>query len=357
MKTCAKCGTENPDSAVNCTNCGEQLETQGMDMTAVKEMVSDVAGKTISGAKNLVGQLNDAVNTTLENQKTKSNNEIQQAIEQAQNVGTVKTHTASASGTEYMSSSELWSWLRKDSKRQHFYTEEENSLSQKEYTDQLSKKLADNGVSASVQYRDIQWDRSSVKQTACFVQPQSDAVNPLSCLILFNHVGKYTFVEEKTFITPPELPEVPMKPVKLDDELSKRAAWILWGGLVALAGLFLIMFTVSIGLLIIAAGCGMAWLGYGAKQKIDALQAHNQKCAEQERAWADAWNNWEDSIFMHSFQENINGQISRIYDAVFECIKQLNAELFSEKASVEQQESQSMNELEQLIARRKDDYR
>ena len=101
----------------------------------------------------------------------------------------------------------------------------------------------------------------------------------------------------------------------------------------------------------------MAWLGNTARLKVAALEEHNRNCAAQEVAWNQAWNNWENSIFLHSFQENVNGQISRIYDAVFECIKQLNEELFSQKESAEQEESQSMNELEQLIARRKDSYR
>lgn len=53
----------------------------------------------------------------------------------------------------------------------------------------------------------------------------------------------------------------------------------------------------------------------------------------------------------------MNGQISRIYDAVFECIKQLNSELFTQQESAVDEESQSMNELEELINRRKATYR
>ena len=92
-------------------------------------------------------------------------------------------------------------------------------------------------------------------------------------------------------------------------------------------------------------------------EKNRAIREHNAKCAAQERAWNAAWENWKNSIFLHSFQEDINGQLSRIFDAVFETIKQVNAELFSDAKSVEQEESSKMNELEQLIARRKDEYR
>jgi hypothetical protein len=76
-----------------------------------------------------------------------------------------------------------------------------------------------------------------------------------------------------------------------------------------------------------------------------------------EKEWEDAWRNWQDRIFIHSFQEDTNGQVSRIYDSVFECIKQVNDELFNAKEVVEVSENISINELESCIARRKDEYR
>lgn len=364
LKVCKKCGAENPETAVFCEECGNKLDP-AVDMSAMKDTVSDAAGKALNGAKDLVGQFNHAVNTTLENQKEKSKEAAQKEIEKAQgaNVNAKKDNTFfSGYREDYMSSTELWSWLQKDSKRQHFYTEEENTLTQEDYMNRLAEKLAENKVPAAVVSKNIQWDRSSVEQRSCFVYPQSSAVNPLSCLIQFNHVGKFTFVEEKTYITPPNLPEVPMKKVKIDSDLSKRTSWLIWGAVVAVIGLLWLLNTGRYDsklppLILLVVGGALAWFGFMAQQKLEELKRHNSKCAQQEKAWAAAWDNWEDSIFLHSFQENINGQISRIYDAVFECIKQLNEEMFAQQAPAEQQESQSMNELEQLIARRKDDYR
>lgn len=357
MKVCKKCGTENPETAMYCENCGNKLEP-AVDMSAVKDTVTDVAGKALNGAKDLMGQLNHA----LEDQKEKSKEAAQQEIAKAQKISTDKKITPNTSATDYMSSTELWSWLQKDSKRQHFYTEELNTVTQAEYMQKLEEKLQANSVPATVTVRDIQWDRSDVRQRVCCVQPRSSAVNPLSCLVQFNHVGKFTFVEEKTFITPPDLPEVPMKKVKIDSDLNKRTSWLIWGAVVAVIGLLWLLNTGHYDsklppLILLVVGGALAWFGLIAQQKLEELQRHNSKCAQQEKAWTAAWDNWEDSIFLHSFQENINGQISRIYDAVFECIKQLNEEMFAQKAPAEQQESRSMNEMEQQIARRKDDYR
>lgn len=365
LKVCKKCGAENPEAAMYCENCGNKLEPS-VDMSAVKDTVTDAAGKAFSGAKDLADQINKKVNSTLEDQKKKAKEAAQKEIEEAQENSAEKKNAGdffSGYREEYMSSTELWSWLQKDSKRQHFYTEEENTLTQEDYMNRLAEKLAANNVPAAVVSKNIQWDRSSVEQRSCFVYPQSSAVNPLSCLIQFNHVGKFTFVEEKTFITPPDLPKVPEKPVKLDADLLKKASWMIWGIVIAVIGVLWMMMSMSNydspipALVLTAVGGALLWYGYSAKQQIAALREHNKKCKQQEKAWATAWDNWEDSIFLHSFQENINGQISRIYDAVFECIKQLNEEMFAQKAPAEQQESRSMNEMEQQIARRKDDYR
>lgn len=359
MKICKSCGAQNEDTAVVCEKCGGELGPSQIDLNDVKQTVSVAADKAFSGAKDLAGKINSAVNTTLEHQKEKVNQEVQQQITNAQRTKKSPRAEVSSKGTEYMSSTELWSWLQKSSKRQHFFTEEENTLSQEDYIQKLSQKLVDNHVPASVATREVVWDRSQISQKITYVQPVSEAVNPLSCLVQFCHVGKFTFVEEKTFITPPDLPPVPEKPVTISAELRKRANWILGGILLALAGL-LIMFPLEqavVGIVVLLAGAAMAWFGYSAHMKVSALEEHNKKCAAQELAWSKAWNNWENSIFLHSFQESVNGQISRIYDSVFECIKQLNDEIFAQKDSVEQEESQSMNELEQLIARRKDTYR
>lgn len=357
MITCKKCGAENPDGYLYCEHCGSKLEEPAVDMSAVKNTVSEAAGKALDGAKNVWGQINTAV----ENQKEKTQAEAQQEIDRAQKSSGSRNHMDTSSGTKYMSSNEMWSWLQKDNKRQHFYTEEVNTMTAAEYMEKLNGKLQENNVPASVSVRDVQWDRSDVRQRVCCIQPKSNAVNPLSCLVQFNHVGKFTFVEEKTFITPPDLPEVERK-VKVDQDLVKRAAWMVWGIIAFLVGMLWLMSTGYYDskvppVVVMFAGVGMVYVGYTAREKLKKLNEHNSKCEKQEKAWEKAWDNWENSIFLHSFQESTNGQISRIYDAAFECIKQLNEELFAKQASEEQQESQSMNELEQMIARRRDDYR
>lgn len=363
MKVCRNCGTKNADDSLYCEQCGEMLEKE--EQISTKDNLTEVAEKTFANAKNVAGQLSDVanqlgkvVNDKVKAQKEKASQEAKQKIVKAQKKPRNKEFVESARA-KYMSSTELWSWLLKDSKRQHFFTEEENTITPEEYMQKLQQKLEENQVPAQMQVRDIRWDRSNVKQRICYIQPSSDLVDPLSCLVQFNHVGKFTFVEEKTFITPPNLPEVPQRKVSIPENLRNKGKGILWGILICLIGLLVLGATEGSmwGWIAILFGGAMVWTTSLDNQKLEEMLAHNRNCEEQERAWNRAWEDWQNTIFLHSFQENINGQISRIYDSVFECIKQLNQELFAEQASFEQQESQSMNELEQMIARRKDDYR
>lgn len=363
MIICGNCGNPNEDGSAFCGECGtplgkpdSQKPATKFDTDAVIDNLADAAGKTVQGAKDLAGMINETVTTTLKSQAAQADKEVAQEISRAQRSGKKKA-APSTTGTAFMSSTELWSWLQKGSKRQHFYTEEESTLTEEEYIGILAKKIADNNVPATIRARRIQWDRSNVKQDIYLILPVSDAVNPLSCLVQFNRVGKFTFVEEKTFITPPDLPAVPQKKVAISDDLKQKTIYLFVGLVVALIGLLVCGLALIIGITILIIGAGCAWIGYSAQRKLDALLEHNRNCDRQEIAWSDAWNNWENSIFLHSFQESVNGQISRIYDAAFECVKQINDELFSQQKSVEESESRSMNELEQLISRRKDNYR
>ena len=83
LKVCKKCGKEYPEALVFCEECGGKLEP-AVDMSAVKDTVTDVAGKAFSGAKDLADQINKKVNTTLEDQKKKAKEAAQKEIEEAQ---------------------------------------------------------------------------------------------------------------------------------------------------------------------------------------------------------------------------------------------------------------------------------
>ena len=98
-------------------------------------------------------------------------------------------------------------------------------------------------------------------------------------------------------------------------------------------------------------------LGFSQSNSLNKKIEHNKRCEEQRKKWDKAWEDWENSVFLHSFQEEINGQVSRIYDSVFASIKQVSDELFNTDKKTEETEVMKMNELEQMINRRKDEYK
>lgn len=411
MKYCIYCGSEVTDDLKFCLNCGKPIKkaptssgssktvtvaakrvavkpaatatVEGaasdsggdrVDLTAVKDSVSETANKAVEGAKNLGAQISKAVadnkvaiRSEIE-EKAKENKEAQQRYREQKRV-------QMADGTRYMSSEELWSWLKQSSKRQIFYSEESADLTEDEYMQKVQEKLEERNVPAEMEARTIEWDRSNIKRRHYFIRPHTDISNPLSCLVQFEHVGKFTFIEEKTFITPPDLPEVPEKPMKYDVELT--AKMYLWAVGFIIAGLFAMIsghqvdsFSsqygyassnsgtgIGLGLILILLGIIAGIYLYQRREKNKVIEEHNQKCMQQELAWNNAWSNWKTSIFRYSFQEDINGQLSRIFDSVFETIKQVNKEVFANAPNVIEEETNKMNELEELIARRQNEYR
>lgn len=362
MYYCEYCGKEIDASATICPHCGMLISSakkspleESKAVQAIKNTVSDAAGKASS-----------ILDKAFTEQKENARRQAQEQIRRANAEPKREAPISGPIGTQYMSKTELWSWLKKDAKRQQFYTPSEEKIDQEEYWQHVQDKLSENSVPAELQKRTVKWDRSKVERTICVIQPKTQEVNPLSCLLQFNHVGDFTFVEEKTFITPPDLPPVPQKPVALSPEDAKKGLMCVLGVLLMLLGLLILLASfeayrpgnmIITSLLLLGAGGALTWYGYLAVQKLREIKRHNDMCARQEAAWNRAWSDWQDSIFLHSFQEDINGHLSRVFDAAFECIKQVNRELFDQKTVSEQEDAVKMNELEELIARRKDDYR
>lgn len=276
----------------------------------------------------------------------------------SQNVGYRPEIQGKSANSKYMSSTELWSWLKQSSKRQLFYTRERSSLTEDQFMDKIKHKMEENGVPANIVKKTIEWDCSNVRRDNFFVEPVAEEANPIACLVQFNHVGNFSFVEEKTFIMPPNLPDVPAPPMQ-EREKDKESVkfFSICGILALLVGLFVFKESVGIGVLLLAVGIVMLCFAWARHERCAEIIAYNEKCAQQEKTWNDAWQNWKDTIFLHSFQEDINGEMSRIFDSAFECIKQVSTAEFENSEVVEQEDSANINELEQLIARRKDEYR
>lgn len=368
MKYCASCGYENSDIDRFCVNCGKVLELKEDESNmknSTNNLIQDtlenatsagrtMAGKAASGAKEVI----EKVSKVIVQPRDETGNMAQQETGYQQT-----SHTDSALGAEYMSKTELWSWLKKKSDRKKYFTEQTSDMQAVDFMKKVNVRMKENGVPASIKAKKIQWDRSNVNRTIFYVEPMVKVANPLTWIVQFEHIGKFTFVEEKSFITPPNLPAVPMKPKPIDQKLSGQWKFLLVGIILVLyscmsQGIFR-FFAGEDGLAVLGfLGFGMGIYGLLGVIKLNDIKKYNLECMKQEAAWNAAWVNWQNTIFLHAFQEDINGHLSRIFDSVSACIKQISQEEFKDAvASVEEDTSANMNELEQLINRRKAEYR
>ena len=121
------------------------------------------------------------------------------------------------------------------------------------------------------------------------------------------------------------------------------------GVLLIVVGLAMIIASPGITICLILVAALPLYFGFSQSNSLSKKIEHNKRCEEQRKKWDKAWEDWENSVVLHSFQEEINGQVSRIYDSVFASIKQVSDELFNTDKKTEETEEMKMNELEQMI--------
>ena len=176
----------------------------------------------------------------------------------------------------------LWTWLIKDIRSQQFYKGEGVGLDIDVYMRRVQEKIDENQVPARIEQTKVQWDGGDIIQEVFMIQPETRIRNPLPCLLHFSHIGKFTFVEEKTFIIPPSLQ------ADLTEPTARRQIW----------------------------------------------------------------KEWYRNVFLHAFQEELNGHLGRIFDAAFSCIRQVNEELFAGGSIKDMDERGDINRMEELVMRR-----
>lgn len=176
----------------------------------------DAAQKVVSGTKNIANQ----VVRKVEEEKKKAAREVEEESKKKDDGRKQVQREKHAISTEYMSETELWSWLKiRGGQRKKYFTEDISNISVIDFMKMVNARIHKNRVPARVNVKKIQWDRKNVNENVFFIEPMVKLANPLTRTIHFEHIGKYTFVEEKTFITPPALPQTPMEPISMNQNI------------------------------------------------------------------------------------------------------------------------------------------
>ena len=356
-KICPNCGQELKDDQLFCTNCGEKFEEKqtiaskakvnsdylkskidSIDYSAAKESLNELTSTAYEGAKDVANKVNKSLKEKQQKEKEKYKKYDGENIEVS------------------LGLTPLWTWLKKDSKKEHFYNETELTLEEKQFISAVQAKLNENMVPVQIAKEDVVWDRLDEYQSRYVIHSlDKSVVNPYSCLLSFNKIGKFTFVEENIFITPPKLTKVPG--TKVDLPPNNGLSLILYGVAALIIGM--VVGAQIAGLLLVCIIVGICLIGYGIMLNSNRASAieHNKQVDKDIKEWNRIWDEWERKSLMCSFQEDSNGQLSRIFDAVYDTVKQVSAELIKGKVVSSEVEKNDLNDLEQLVSRRRNEYR
>lgn len=356
-KICPNCGQELKDDQSFCTNCGEKFEEKqtiaskakvnsdylkskidSIDYSAAKESINELTSTAYEGAKDVANKVNKSLKEKQQKEKEKYKKYDGENIEVS------------------LGLTPLWTWLKKDSKKEHFYNETELTLEENQFISAVQAKLNENMVPVQISKEDVVWDRMDEYQSRYVIHSlDKNVVNPYSCLLSFNKIGKFTFVEENIFITPPKLTKVPG--TKVDLPPNNGLSLILYGVAALIIGM--LVGAQIAGLLLVCIIVGICLIGYGIMLNSNRASAieHNKQVDKDIKEWNRIWDEWERKSLMCSFQEDSNGQLSRIFDAVYDTVKQVSAELIKGKVVSSEVEKNDLNDLEQLVSRRRNEYR
>lgn len=356
-KICPNCGQELKDDQSFCTNCGEKFEEKqtiaskakvnsdylkskidSIDYSAAKESLNELTSTAYEGAKDVANKVNKSLKEKQQKEKEKYKKYDGENIEVS------------------LGLTPLWTWLKKDSKKEHFYNETELTLEENQFISAVQAKLNENMVPVQISKEDVVWDRMDEYQSRYVIHSlDKNVVNPYSCLLSFNKIGKFTFVEENIFITPPKLTKVPG--TKVDLPPNNGLSLILYGVAALIIGM--VVGAQIAGLLLVCLIVGICLIGYGIMLNSNRASAieHNKQVDKDIKEWNRIWDEWERKSLMCSFQEDSNGQLSRIFDAVYDTVKQVSAELIKGKVVSSEVEKNDLNDLEQLVSRRRNEYR
>ena len=356
-KICPNCGQELKDDQLFCTNCGEKFEEKqtiaskakvnsdylkskidSIDYSAAKESLNELTSTAYEGAKDVANKVNKSLKEKQQKEKEKYKKYDGENIEVS------------------LGLTPLWTWLKKDSKKEHFYNETELTLEENQFISAVQAKLNENMVPVQISKEDVVWDRMDEYQSRYVIHSlDKNVVNPYSCLLSFNKIGKFTFVEENIFITPPKLTKVPG--TKVDLPPNNGLSLILYGVAALIIGM--VVGAQIAGLLLVCIIVGICLIAYGIMLNSNRASAivHNKQVDKDIKEWNRIWDEWERKSLMCSFQEDSNGQLSRIFDAVYDTVKQVSAELIKGKVVSSEVEKNDLNDLEQLVSRRRNEYR
>lgn len=329
QRKCAKCQANIESDAVFCPKCGEKTTQEiGTSGKAETKTFDPLALKFAASRANATPNVQTPVTSV---------------------PTTKKESLPSASKPQ-----KLWSELANGIRRTTYFSDDILELSEEEFGIALQRKLDANHVPSRVERTEIKWDDSGVTQRRLIIHPRGLREVPMCYSVGLNRIGNFTFIEERTYIKPPELPSKPEKYKDIPPSDMKAA---LIGLAIAVGGLLLVEMLPFLGIVMFVIGVIFVASAVLAKKQISEAKEHNAKVDCQVEAWINAWDSWEIKCLGAAYLANTDDAIGRIHQAFHDTIEQVSKELFASQAVAESKEVLPQSELRQAVAKRRSSYK
>lgn len=254
----------------------------------------------------------------------------------------------------------IWSALLKSESITEIFVPPDLDLevSLNEFHETLKKHLADKGVqNTSLAIEEVKWDEGKHSQRRIVARyTGSDAPqNIQQILIGLDNVGSFRYVEEKTFLTRPELPKYPTSPTNQSSGLSSPSL-PLWGiGIAIVSAILLFSGAAGIGLIGLLVGGALIALYVKNRNEYDADQAllsqYKSLRSQYDKdmdTWRQAWRKWENDVLETAYLQATTNAFGRFQRSVASCVRYAITELFEDKKA-ELKETRTKEITEQQI--------
>jgi hypothetical protein len=248
----------------------------------------------------------------------------------------------------------MWNGLTKSEVKQEIYCPPGLQVSMEEFATELDRQAKADRLPAQIELCEVNWDDTNTKQNRILVRHTGNGASTdvLQFLVGVDQMGNYTYVEEKTFLMPPQLPTFPRGNKIRQDNPTWAIIIAIVSILIGISGkpspIFLI-----IGLI---AGI-IAFTKVKTNSEVDEWN----KQAEVERAnWDQTWENWRKETMEVAYLSSTDDVFGRFTRAASSTVKQVIKKLFVDRQAELRRSDEirnSQKEMEEQLEKRMKEFK
>jgi len=255
----------------------------------------------------------------------------------------------------------LWSWLTKREAKNEIACPPDLHVDNEQFAEALAKQVETNRLPAEVVLCEVDWDDTNTKQTRILVRHTGEGASTdiVQFLVGVDQMGNFTYVEEKLYLRPPELPTTPrdQKSGGMDTALAVAL------GVGGLIGIMIGLAGADDGTGASLACCafpGAIAIGVALWQGKERSKVNqwNEEARTEKGAWDRVWKSWNSEVLEAAYLASTNDVFGRFALALSSTVKQVIKTLFEDhqaelRSRTEQEKTQK--EIEEEMEKRRNE--